>query len=315
MSSFKQVLRRTYATRKKTLKRRVDAVRRGVAALADADADDDDTDTAAAAGDNVATAEAEACGAKGDVTLAFIAASALGARREGYVFKAGPRGLGYYRDDGGGGGGDTAGDVGLGWAVRERITLTADGEEGMEGAIAAYKRVRARDGRQKARVVVIVGDCDKPLSRLPPRFGAPQVKTKQVSKLGVGSASKSKFAYAGVGLLHSKVDDRAIRELLTQYRSGKLSTLFVTDECVHWLPPLADKTAVLLQVSKLPALSVLQTRRRVLLGGSPTPPADQSTKRAWAFFSRPIKAAAVDRAVVRQLRREGHELPDLEMAA
>lgn len=140
------------------------------------------------------------------------------------------------------------------------------------------------------------------------------MKTKAVSKLGVGSASKSKFMYSGVGLLHAKVDERSVGELLAQYRSGKLSTLFVTDDCLHWLPPLAAQTAVLLQVSKLPALPLLQARRRVLLGTGPTPQVDQSTKRAYTFFSRHAKAP-VDDVVVRQLRREGHELPGLEESA
>lgn len=157
MSSFKQVLRRTYATRKKTVKRRVDAERRAVAALGD---------------DGEACQQSETPGAGAP---AFIAADSIGASMPGFVFKAGPRGLGYYRDDGACGESAAAaeGDVGLGWAVRERVTITADGEEGMEGAIAAYKRVRARDGRQKARVVVVVGDSDKPLARLPPRCRPP----------------------------------------------------------------------------------------------------------------------------------------------
>jgi hypothetical protein len=112
------------------------------------------------------------------------------------------------------------------------------------------------------------------------------------------------------------VDERAVRQLLQEYRSGKIWTLFVNDDCLHWLPSLADKTAVLIQVSKLPELSLLQQRRRVLMGAHPNAKSrvDQTNKRAYSYYSLPAKldVESAARAVVRQLSREGHDMSAVE---
>jgi len=247
----------------------------------------------------------------------FIPSEAFEKSRPGYAFKVGPCGLGYYRIDRGEE--DEPGTlpnegIPSARADEETVEVWPSPEECLQRAVDCYQRIRATDGRQKRAVVVLV-DGDKHLSKLPPKFGAAQVKKKAKSKKGVGSETKSKFEFQGIGCIASVKDDRLVSETLAQYRSGKLSTLFVTDDCVPLLAPLAGRTSVLLQVTRFPSLATFRARRDILAGqyGQQGGAAGiAGSKRAACFFSVPPSAAASIHAdaemLVSRLWREGREV-------
>lgn len=58
--------------------------------------------------------------------------------------------------------------------LQETVEVAVSAEEALQKAVAFYRALRARDGRHKTPVLILA-DSDKPLSRLPPKFGAVQV--------------------------------------------------------------------------------------------------------------------------------------------
>ena len=268
----------------------------------------------------------------------FIEAASFSGTKTGYIYKLGPCGLGYYRD----GATDDSDDDCTEFArdpeeeaeAEEQpspssgngddlpsppLTMTvevfSDAEEALQKAVEFYKRLRAKDGRQKAAVVVIA-DGDKPLSRLPPKFGIPQVKVKAKSKKGIGSASKSKFGYAGTGVLNAasvgKDDkDEGPEAVIRDWRSGKVSTVFASDDAISLLSPAAGRTQVVIQVTRFPALAAFRRRRDVLNGqyGNQGPAAGEKPKVCACFFSGGSGAGAADAAaLVSRLRHEGQQI-------
>ena len=194
------------------------------------------------------------------------------------------------------------------------VEVFSDAEEALQGAVEFYKKLRAKDGRQKAAVVVIA-DGDKPLSRLPPKFGIPQVKVKARSKKGIGSASKSKFGYVGTGVLNAAVGkddkDEGPEAVIRDWRSGKVSTVFASDDAISLLSPAAGRTQVVIQVTRFPALAAFRRRRDVLTGqyGNQGPAAGDKPKVCACFFSGGSGAGAADAAaLVSRLRHEGQEI-------
>jgi hypothetical protein len=108
----------------------------------------------------------------------FLVSASFGGAMEGCIYKLGPCGLGYYRDD------DAKDNTEVSnvkqpeqessMAFTETVEVFGTAEEALGKAVEFYKAIRVADGRQKVAVVVIA-DGDKPISRLPPKFGIPQV--------------------------------------------------------------------------------------------------------------------------------------------
>ncbi|KAG7378406.1 hypothetical protein PHYPSEUDO_010131 [Phytophthora pseudosyringae] len=131
-------------------------------------------------------------------------------------------------------------------------------------AAAKHAEIRAKDGRQKSKVLLLV-DARPVFKLMKKKMSIRPEMIKPKSKRGVGSSKKPDLAYKNTGLVKTPLDrfKDVNKVVLTGYKSGKLSSVLAED--LSFYPYTEFKVQQVIFVAKQ-ASSAINLDRDLLRG-------------------------------------------------
>ncbi|TYZ65611.1 hypothetical protein PybrP1_012547 [[Pythium] brassicae (nom. inval.)] len=119
-------------------------------------------------------------------------------------------------------------------AKRHPLRFCTSMDECVAAAAAKLQQIRKTDGRQKAKVLLLV---DAPALRkaLKAKLNVKQELVKGKSRVGIRSVKANSMAYKNIAILKTPMErfEDANAELLKDFRTGKLPTLIAEDATLY----------------------------------------------------------------------------------
>lgn len=143
---------------------------------------------------------------------------------------------------------------------RHPLRFCASMDECVSAAAAKLQQIRKSDGRQKAKVLLLV---DAPALRkaLKAKLNVKQELVKSKSRVGIRSVKANSMAYKNIAILKTPMErfEDANAELLKDFRTGKLPTLIAEDTTLYPYVDLRLQHVVLLAKSGATVLHLDRT--------------------------------------------------------
>lgn len=115
-------------------------------------------------------------------------------------------------------------------AARAPLTLCSSLEDCVKRAEAKHVEIRRKDGRQKAKVLMLV-DTQSLFKGIKTKMGVRAEPVRSKSRVGIRSVKQNSVAFRKIGALKTPMDrfHDANKEVLQDFKSGKLPSLLAED--------------------------------------------------------------------------------------
>ncbi|TDH67478.1 hypothetical protein CCR75_008231 [Bremia lactucae] len=135
------------------------------------------------------------------------------------------------------------------------LELCSSLDDVVNQAALKHAEIRLRDGRQKARVLLLV-DTRSIFKVMKKKLNIRSEMVKAKSKRGVGSGKKPEMAFKNIGLVKTPLDryKGVNKSVLAGYKSGKLSTILAQD--LSFYPYIEFKVQHVIFVAKEAASAI-----------------------------------------------------------